>query len=89
MSEQFLNGTSAHIRLFTAIHSFSAVHQLHFTELFTSVHINRKNVIDHVSDILLKLPAYLDWDTSNGKDMSILVAQLHSVIHNEYCVTES
>ena len=25
MSEQFLNGTSAHIRLFSAIHSFSAV----------------------------------------------------------------
>jgi len=24
-SEQFLNGTSAHIRLFSAIHSFSAV----------------------------------------------------------------
>jgi len=24
VSEQFLNGTSAHIRLFTAIHSFSA-----------------------------------------------------------------
>ena len=26
VSEQFLNGTSAHIRLFSAIHSFSAVH---------------------------------------------------------------
>ena len=26
MSEQFLNGTSAHIRLFSAIHSFSAIH---------------------------------------------------------------
>jgi len=25
VSEQFLNGTSAHIRLFSAIHSFSAV----------------------------------------------------------------
>jgi len=24
--EQFLNGTSAHIRLFSAIHPFSAVH---------------------------------------------------------------
>jgi len=26
VSEQFLNGTSAHIRLFSAIHSFSAIH---------------------------------------------------------------
>ena len=26
MSEQFLNGTSAHIRLFGVIHSFSAIH---------------------------------------------------------------
>jgi len=26
VSEQFLNGTSAHIRLFSAIHSLSAVH---------------------------------------------------------------
>jgi len=28
VSEQFLNGTSAHIRLFSAIHSFSAVHSM-------------------------------------------------------------
>ena len=26
LSEQFLNGTSAHIRLFSAIHSLGAVH---------------------------------------------------------------
>jgi len=26
VSEQFLNSTSAHIRLFIAIHSFSAIH---------------------------------------------------------------
>jgi len=25
VSEQFLNGTSAHIRLFSAIHSYSAI----------------------------------------------------------------
>jgi len=28
VSEQFLNGTSAHIRLFSAIHSFSAIHDM-------------------------------------------------------------
>jgi len=26
VNEQFLNGTSAHIRLLSAIHSFSAIH---------------------------------------------------------------
>jgi len=28
VSEQFLNGTSAHISLFSAIHSFSAIHDM-------------------------------------------------------------
>ena len=72
MSEQFLNGTSAHIRLFSAIHSFSTIHgmvDLHKSwiqsRLFSIVENERaksqdRKVMDHILDKIAQVTQVLE-----------------------------